>query len=41
MIDISSARECCATWCSFINTMIYKTTMMLDIGGFETEIEYL
>ena len=43
MIDISSARECCVTWCSFNNTMIFKTTnqMMMDICGFETEIEYL
>ena len=43
IIDISSARECCATWCSFNNTVNLKTNdqMMLDIGGFETEIEYL
>ena len=43
IIDISIAGECCATWCSFNNTMIFKTTdqMMLDIGGFETEIKYL
>ena len=43
MIDISSARECCATWCSFNNIITFKTTdqMMLDIGGFETLIEYL
>ena len=43
MINISSARECCATWCSFSDTFILKTTdqMMLDIGGFGTEIEYL
>ena len=43
MINICSARECCATWYSFNNTVIFKTTdqMMLDIGCFETEIEYL
>ena len=43
MIDISSAREFCATSCGFISTMIFKTTdqMTLDIGGFETEFKYL
>ena len=37
------AREYCAIWCSFNNTMIFKTTdqIMLDIGGLETMIEYL
>ena len=40
---LTCARECCATWCSFNNIIIFKTTdqMMLDIGGFETFIKYL
>ena len=35
IIDISYARECCATQCSFNNIIFFKTTaqMVLDIGG--------
>ena len=43
MIDISSTRDCCPTWCSSNNKMFFKTSdqMMLIIGCFETEIKYL
>ena len=41
IIDISSAKECCATQCNFNNIMFFKTTdqMMLDIGGVYSHLE--